>query len=267
MNKFTKIVLAQIFVVVILFWFLFLAIILIFNDSEVTGQIGDSFGALNTLFSGFALIGVIAAIILQSKELRETRDEFKEQNETFRLQRFENTLFQMLSLHNENIEKIYIDISEYQPQIKEIIHSKQALDFMFDYFLRRILNVNKSEPQDGANEKLKLIEVLYKDFYNLSGSQLSHYYRSLYQILKYIRYNQLLKNDKERLFYAKIVRSQLSNSELGLLFYNCLVSEFGENFKILANDFILFDNLPESFIKYPEISKQTVGFNAFGNKP
>jgi len=35
------------------------------------GTAGDSFGAVNALFSGFALAGVVVAILLQSEDLRE----------------------------------------------------------------------------------------------------------------------------------------------------------------------------------------------------
>jgi len=40
------------------------------------GQFGDSFGALNTLFSGAALIGVIFALVIQQRQLSEMRRSF-----------------------------------------------------------------------------------------------------------------------------------------------------------------------------------------------
>ena len=42
---------------------------------DTYAKIGDSFGTINTLFSGIALIGIIYTIILQSKELRLQREE------------------------------------------------------------------------------------------------------------------------------------------------------------------------------------------------
>lgn len=46
-----------------------------FADGNVTkaGAIGDSFGAVNALFSGVALLGVAVAVILQTTELRDSR--------------------------------------------------------------------------------------------------------------------------------------------------------------------------------------------------
>lgn len=39
--------------------------------------LGDSFGLINALFSGLALIGVVITVLLQQREMKETRYEFK----------------------------------------------------------------------------------------------------------------------------------------------------------------------------------------------
>lgn len=39
-----------------------------FNDVEAAAQYGDSFGFANSLFSGLAFAGVVAALIIQSME-------------------------------------------------------------------------------------------------------------------------------------------------------------------------------------------------------
>ncbi|MEZ6115463.1 MAG: hypothetical protein R3C28_02655 [Pirellulaceae bacterium] len=39
------------------------------SGAEGAGEFGDQFGAVNALFSGLALLGVIIAIMLQMKEL------------------------------------------------------------------------------------------------------------------------------------------------------------------------------------------------------
>jgi hypothetical protein len=52
-------------------WLGYLVVLLIAtNDFARPGQFGDSFGALNALFSGLAMVGVVTAIILQSFELQ-----------------------------------------------------------------------------------------------------------------------------------------------------------------------------------------------------
>lgn len=88
------------------------------NDSRST--FGDMFGGVNALFSGFALVGIIYTILLQKVELGYQRDELKltrnelkltrkeigSQSEIMRLQKFENTFFNLINNH-QNIKKSF----------------------------------------------------------------------------------------------------------------------------------------------------------------
>lgn len=48
------------------------------------GQFGDSFGVLTSLFTALAFAGVVATVVLQTRELRETRQELAKQAEAQR---------------------------------------------------------------------------------------------------------------------------------------------------------------------------------------
>ena len=48
------------------------------RDLEVTALLGDSFGAINALFSSLAFAGVVVALILQASEFRLAWQERKE---------------------------------------------------------------------------------------------------------------------------------------------------------------------------------------------
>lgn len=50
------------------------------------GEYGDIYGGLNTLFTGFAFVGLVVTILLQRQEMKETRDEFAEQTKQFKEQ-------------------------------------------------------------------------------------------------------------------------------------------------------------------------------------
>lgn len=56
---------------------------------DVRGTFGDMFGAVNALFSGFAFLGVIYAILLQKTELSLQRQELKLTREELNLTREE----------------------------------------------------------------------------------------------------------------------------------------------------------------------------------
>lgn len=65
-------------VFIILAWTLsFCMLLLVFGTPKTLGEFGDSFGAINALFSGLAFLGVIVAIVLQRQELIEQRLEIR----------------------------------------------------------------------------------------------------------------------------------------------------------------------------------------------
>ena len=99
------------------------------SDKDTRGTFGDQFGAVNALFSGLAFTGLIYTIILQRKDLELQRNdlklqreelvltrhemeeqtaEFEKQNETLKVQRFENTFFNMLSQFQEVVSSLSI---------------------------------------------------------------------------------------------------------------------------------------------------------------
>jgi hypothetical protein len=76
------------------------------NGQEHAGQLGDSYGWLTSLFTALAFAGLLYTILLQRKELKETKEEFKKQNTTLTRQRFETTFFNMLSFHFKITETV-----------------------------------------------------------------------------------------------------------------------------------------------------------------
>ena len=112
---------------VVLLFLLNLSMVFFVEDCNVRGTFGDQFGAVNALFSGLAFTGLIYTIILQRRDLKLQRDdlrlqreelvltrhemeeqtaEFEKQNETLKIQRFENTFFNMLSQFQEVINNL-----------------------------------------------------------------------------------------------------------------------------------------------------------------
>lgn len=77
-HRFYELVLAvSLTVVVVVFFLLGIVWKLTFADDEKAAQWGDSFGFVNALFSGLAFAGVIVAIVIQARELRQAFDEAK----------------------------------------------------------------------------------------------------------------------------------------------------------------------------------------------
>lgn len=243
------------FGIVVILWVL--TFVLLQNlGNEERGTFGDMFGSVNALYSGLALAGIIFTILLQKKELTlqrielsETRQEFKIQNETLRQQRFENTLFQMISIHHEIIDKLMIKVYGEQPEQREVFEKS------VEYLMREMrwsLRKQKEggHPGETVNVEIKSLEDSYsylKKAYNVFyfkniKQALSHYYRNIYHIFKFIYKSQVIADERKQ-FYASLVRAQLSSDELLLIFYNSLVPNLGHpNFLFFIREFDLMQN-------------------------
>lgn len=214
------------------------------NSAEqqiLLGTFGDSFGALNTLFSGLAFAGIIVSIFLQSKELSETRGEIKAQGNQFKLQTqalnrqvFETTLFQLISLHNEILDSVTVLAGADRLQIYGRAAVKEIyLKKFHEGTFRYELDLHPSEYPKNINE-------YYMAFHEVYGEQIGHYFRNIYQIINFIDKSEV-SNKK---FYSNLLRAQMSSHELGLLFYNCLSDLGREKFKPLIEKYSFFEHLP-----------------------
>jgi hypothetical protein len=90
-------------------------------------------------------------------------------------------------------------------------------------------------------------KVADKKLGNTNQTFISSYMRNIYNAIKFIDTSNVLDNP-EKLSYIKILRSQLSNPELYILYFN-IRSRFGLNW--IKNDYIkkyqLFTNIPEGY--------------------
>lgn len=205
------------------------------------GTFGDMFGNINALFSGLALAGIIFTILLQRQELKlqrmelkETRKEFQIQNRTLKLQRFENTFFQMISIHHQIVNDI--DIISQASKTKS---GRDVFKIRYKAYLKPKLTNIKS---------LEQINKIYIQTFSNFRTDFGHYFRNLYRIIKHIEYQEFSTSDEEdheiKYRYTSIVRAQLSDFELIWLFYNCLYYN-NKNFKHFVEKYCLLNNIPD----------------------
>ncbi len=83
----------------------------------------------------------------------------------------------------------------------------------------------------------------YEKFFDMYQDKAGHYFRNLYNIIKFV--DQRSPRGRSKKFYTNFVRAQLSSSELGLLFYNCLSDYGNEKFKPLVEKYALLKNMPK----------------------
>ena len=228
--------------------------------STERGTFGDMFGAVNALFSGLAFAGLIVTLLyqkeelkLQREELAQTREElkgqreeFEEQNKTMKRQRFENTFFNMLSLQQEIVANISFDEVKHIFDFNSHAHDKQRISYngraLFrEMYLNLKVSIDKNHSYQGVIDAIKANNYgVYS--YISATTRFDHYFRHLYRIFKYVDTSDLILDD-ERYEYACIVRSQLSDYELVMLFYNCLSTNGKDKFKPLIERYSIFNNL------------------------
>ncbi len=214
--------------------------------------------ALNTQIE--ALNKQIEEFELQRHELEETREVFKEQSETLRIQRFENTFFQLISLHHDLVDKLKFSKSgksfERREMLIEACDDLNSAIFFENSTVGRNLYgeaIRKPNVAENKDEARSRIGAAYHNFYFKNYKQtLSHYFRNVYHIFKFIYKSDLIHNEKKQ-FYASLMRAQLSSEEQFLILYNSLMTDLGyPNFLFLIKEFEILQNFDFNLItKYP----------------
>jgi hypothetical protein len=201
------------------------------DRQEVWGQFGDFIGGtLNPLFALTALLALLYTIVLQSTELKNSTEQLSKsakaldsQNSVLKKQSFEATFFQLINLLNDITGQIRI--IEVVPTTRGIFNEKhydgrKAIEHLYNLLKKN--HLNKVIRGDFTDSDLVAIQNVYDEFHEDNGHYIGHYFRTLYNILKYIDNLDLPRGDKK--VYAGLLRAQLSNYELALLTYNCLSS-------------------------------------------
>jgi len=211
---------------------------------------------------------------LQRQELTQTREVFSEQSKTLKLQQFESTFFNMLNLHHqivnaidivktdfEYVEGSFLSFTDNTKKIERTLNARDCFAYFYseyqDYYQT---NAKEYEKEREGGKENELINKSYTKFYNHYQSDLGHYFRNLYNILKFID----KKNPGDKYFYSNLLRAQLSPYELIMLFYNSL-SQFGEEkFKPLMEEFHFLQNIHKPFLINRKTQMPLYKDNVFG---
>lgn len=207
---------------------------------DAWGQFGDYVGGiLNPLFSLTALFALLHTIKLQSKELHESTEHLKAssqalalQNEVLMRQQFETTFFQMLAFFSEVIRDM---------ESPSNTKGRSCIRELYKSMLTQLRSSDSDET----------IKAKYRHFHNQYNYLLGHYFRTLYSIIKFV--DKCLLSDEDKKFYTNIVRAQLSEHDLALLFYNCLSLDDYERSKFLplVKKYDLLEYLNDKFLADP----------------
>jgi len=179
-------------------------------------------------------------------ELAGQRKEMVLQNQTLLNQKFENTFFQILTLFNNIINSLDLRKKDNNIIIATGRDCFEKFNTSLNQTTRSILakNINFEESKPTVEQAIKAYDAVY----DKNKADLSHYFRTIYHIFKFIDDSEV--DNKKR--YASIARAQLSSYEQILLFYNCLHKNGFKKFKPLIEKYAVFKNIDESLILSPK---------------
>lgn len=159
---------------------------------------------------------------------------FNQLHDSIRLERFESTFFQLLSVHNVIVNSMDImKITDNEPVIAK---GRDCFAALFQQFLQKARFVYDSDHHK--------IMKHYEEFYHENQADLGHYFGNLYHMIKYVDNSEA--EDKKK--YTNFIRAQLSGYELALLFYNCISKQGSETLKPLVEKYELLKNLPKNLV-------------------
>lgn len=223
------------------------------NRVEKLGAFGDMFGGATSLFSGLAFLGLIATLLLQGKELSLQRDEISRNTDEleltrneFQLQRFESTLFGLIRQFNEHVAAI--EISVHSGMSVEKYVGRKAIKQITDSLPDQIYGKKSFLDSDGVMQSTstsRSLEEQIESYQKLFGRTLepdfAPYMRLLYGIFRHIETSEV--SEEEKKMYSRIVRAQLSSSELKLILFDC-ASGVGKDFQHWISKYGLLKHLP-----------------------
>lgn len=252
-----------------------------FNDGSgiINTSLANDYGSfiggiVGPIFSLSAFLLVYATLVDQQK--------------IFQLQKFEGRLFELLRYHRENVNLMKMRVPSQKEMTVEGYRCFIEMKKQFEEILK-VANSFDKENQISESQKIKLaysilfygvgvatlstLKETIKDinsefstkvidkcrekkseydsntvYHGGNQSRLGHYFRNLSQIIQYIdNANFLSKDDKYE--YAKMLRTQFSQYELAIFFYNTF-SDRGRPWtkNSWVKTYKLIKNIPENFL-------------------
>ena len=228
---------------IIIIYSIFLYLVFPIKTLENTGQLGDSFGIFNSLFSGFAFIALVITIRLQQKDMRDSKIEVQKQN-------FENTFFNLIKIHNDLVAN-FREINIIDNKDKHFMYGGEAISFFLDNFKKggftgfyevdekrenkkiNKMQRNKDPMMSEMNIKLKL------------GRKNLKFIETICSSLNLIKRTSFL-DDIDKKFYLETLLSQISDEELILIFY--YIHGIKNDMKSIIEEYHFFQNIDKDLL-------------------
>ena len=176
----------------------------------------------------------------QTEELQETRKVYEEQTNLYREQtNYYQQQVKELKIQTKTSSLQHFN-SEFYSLLNVFINIKNKCESLINNILETLHKNRQHYKDEEICNNLSWIIKEYTNLYYDNSKSLSIYFKTLYRLLKMIDDSIIESDHKQR--YAKTLRSQLSENELLIIYYD-YYSVLGEKVKILANKYKLLKHL------------------------
>jgi len=224
-------------------------------DAAPWGQFGDFFGGtLNPIFGFLSVMALLAALVIQGRELRISSQELKnsalaldKQNKAIAHQSFEQTFFSWLESYRAMLGSVETQDFYTIKGVTNLqtLDGNRALKKLFAELGTSRENAQSLQYQehDNPNSTSNYSFSKWEELYEKNEYQLDSLFRNLYRLMLWIdSQDESRINQAQKWMYVSVVRAQLSWIEMVYLFYNGQTNR-GLKFARLVNKYALFDNL------------------------
>lgn len=204
-------------------------------DTEVVGHYGDFIGGA---------IGTFVSIILLYYTFKLQRQDSEENAQVYKQQQLNDLFFHLQNQYSDVLKSLKVQTDD-----KEELQGREALHY-------KLIEMYKDfQHSEEENVNRKQAVYLFMNFYSLSRDFSPIYFRTLFRTFKLLETSEASLPELS-LCLMKILRSQLSDSELIMLRYNGMTKQ-GANFVNLINKFNLLKHLPPlELMEYKEWSEE-----------
>lgn len=177
------------------------------------------------------------------------------QNKNATINQFESSFFELFRLHKEITDRIVgevhivvrntnVDEEGTYKGLQFFEKLSQKINLQYDADYMNILREGNAEAQDieiEENEDIMQEEIdeYYNEIYRGRESELGHYFRSLYHLIKFV--DQSKVNNKQR--YIDLIQAYLTDAELHCTFYNGIAIYGRDKFKPLLDKYSFLENI------------------------
>lgn len=213
-------------------------------DAERWGQFGDFFGGVVgsfiTYISMLFLYKAFKEQRLANIETKETNTELFKQNKNMAEYENQHLYHEQLQQFDNKFNKLFLLYQHALSCYNNPQSQKNDKIYLSDEIELHLSNISFSSPKN-YRKRVDKASRSFNKFIHIYRTQFCTHMYLLYQILCLLESDEIQEED--RVVYAKIFRSQLTDKELILIRYNCL-HERGEKMRLPIFHYNILKHLP-----------------------